>query len=231
MNLLVWVMHMITSPRGELWMLLVSVRRTRYWCFHERTICIYVLDFIGKKARKSYLYEHFLIQVFSRMQFSESSQQFFILETLFLLKERKLTLQFWKTINLDFISAWRLNYSCGPLIYHPWGFCFSSALHVCSILDTMQLFTLMFACFTFRCDPQSLENALIKRVMVTPEEVITRTLDPLGAATSRDGLAKTIYSRLFDWFISLQHYSLNHSFFYSLTLKFPRILSTVKFTG
>ncbi|XP_077248114.1 myosin-11-like [Tasmannia lanceolata] len=51
------------------------------------------------------------------------------------------------------------------------------------------------------CNPQALENALCKRVMITPEEVITRTLDPLGATVSRDGLAKTIYSRLFDWLV------------------------------
>lgn len=54
-------------------------------------------------------------------------------------------------------------------------------------------------CFNFRCDARALEDALCKRVMITPEEKITRTLDPLGATVSRDGLAKTIYSRLFDW--------------------------------
>lgn len=53
--------------------------------------------------------------------------------------------------------------------------------------------------FYFRCDAAALEDALLKRVMVTPEEVIKRSLDPVGATVSRDGLAKTIYSRLFDW--------------------------------
>jgi myosin-5 len=50
-----------------------------------------------------------------------------------------------------------------------------------------------------RCDVDALEDALCKRVMVTPEEIIKRSLDPQSAAVSRDGFAKTIYSRLFDW--------------------------------
>ena len=53
--------------------------------------------------------------------------------------------------------------------------------------------------FGFRCDPVALEDALCKRVMITPEEVIKRSLDPGAATVSRDGLAKTVYCRLFDW--------------------------------
>ncbi|RDX77608.1 Myosin-11, partial [Mucuna pruriens] len=48
------------------------------------------------------------------------------------------------------------------------------------------------------CDPNVLEAALCERVMITPDDIIKRSLDPLGATVSRDGLAKTIYSRLFD---------------------------------
>ncbi|XLS92547.1 hypothetical protein HN51_068555, partial [Arachis hypogaea] len=51
------------------------------------------------------------------------------------------------------------------------------------------------------CDPSALEDVLCKRVMITPEEVIKRSLDPLGATVSRDGLAKTLYSCLFDWLV------------------------------
>ncbi|RHN49424.1 putative myosin ATPase [Medicago truncatula] len=51
------------------------------------------------------------------------------------------------------------------------------------------------------CDVGALEDALCKRVMVTPEEIIKRSLDPQSAQISRDGFAKTMYSRLFDWLV------------------------------
>nr|GMD61003.1 myosin-9-like isoform X2 [Ipomoea batatas] len=49
------------------------------------------------------------------------------------------------------------------------------------------------------CDLQALEDVLLTRAVIA-REVIKKSLNPDGAATSRDGLAKTIYSRLFEWY-------------------------------
>ncbi|KAK4492484.1 hypothetical protein RD792_003293 [Penstemon davidsonii] len=67
--------------------------------------------------------------------------------------------------------------------------------------DDKSKFHLQTVAELLMCDLKALEDALLKRVMVTPEEVIKRSLDPEGALVSRDGLAKTMYSRLFDWLV------------------------------
>ncbi|KAK1359168.1 hypothetical protein POM88_043642 [Heracleum sosnowskyi] len=53
------------------------------------------------------------------------------------------------------------------------------------------------------CNAKSLEDSLCQRVIVTPDGNITKPLDPAAAVLSRDALAKTIYSRLFDCFEQL----------------------------
>lgn len=70
------------------------------------------------------------------------------------------------------------------------------------LVSVQELIRIFLFLFFIRCDVKELEDALCKRVMVTPEEVIKRSLDPQSAAISRDGLAKTIYQRLFDWLVA-----------------------------
>ncbi|XP_031262492.1 myosin-16 isoform X2 [Pistacia vera] len=69
------------------------------------------------------------------------------------------------------------------------------------IKDDESKFHLKMTAELLMCDPHALEDALCKRVMITREEIIKKSLDPLGATVSRDGLAKTIYARLFDWLV------------------------------
>ncbi|CAL5325684.1 unnamed protein product [Camellia sinensis] len=64
--------------------------------------------------------------------------------------------------------------------------------------DDKSKFHLQTATDLLMCDLGALEDALLKHEMITPEEVIKRSLDPIQATVSRDGLAKTIYYRLFD---------------------------------
>ncbi|GLU08795.1 hypothetical protein SLE2022_256840 [Rubroshorea leprosula] len=68
--------------------------------------------------------------------------------------------------------------------------------------DDKSRFHLKTAAELFMCDEKSLEDSLCKRVIVTRDASITKSLDPGSAALSRDALSRTVYSRLFDWIVN-----------------------------
>lgn len=67
--------------------------------------------------------------------------------------------------------------------------------------DEKSRYHLQTAAELLMCDEKALLDSLCERVIVTPDGNITKPLDPASAVTSRDGLAKTLYSRLFDWIV------------------------------
>ncbi|KAJ4806937.1 Myosin-17 [Rhynchospora pubera] len=69
------------------------------------------------------------------------------------------------------------------------------------IMDDKAKFHLNTAAELLRVDVAKLEKAMIYKRIVTREGSIDKALDPNSAVVSRDGLSKTIYSRLFDWLV------------------------------
>lgn len=50
-------------------------------------------------------------------------------------------------------------------------------------------------------------------MIVTRDESITKSLDPAAATTSRDALAKIVYSRLFDWYVVILIFMIKSALF------------------
>lgn len=127
-----------------------------------------------------------------RKQYFEWLLQFYILATLNFQKERKWTHLCPKMKSLSFIYRPQLSFSCRLTLQA----CIAYSLSKVYISSPLHMNSLVYLS---RCDAKALEDSLCKRVIVTRDENIVKCLDPEAASLSRDALAKTVYTRLFDW--------------------------------
>ncbi|TMW60504.1 hypothetical protein Poli38472_000546 [Pythium oligandrum] len=54
----------------------------------------------------------------------------------------------------------------------------------------------------FGCPTERIQAALCNRTVITRNDAVTVPLDPVEAVENRDALAKTIYSKMFDWMVT-----------------------------
>ncbi|KAK4785743.1 hypothetical protein SAY86_002432 [Trapa natans] len=78
------------------------------------------------------------------------------------------------------------------------------------IKDQKSSFHLQMTAELFKCDVNQLLSTLCTRTIQTREGNIVKALDCNAAVASRDALAKTIYSRLFDWLVDKINNSVGH---------------------
>lgn len=71
------------------------------------------------------------------------------------------------------------------------------------LLLIVYLMIVDFSSLQIRCDMSLLLATLCSRTIQTREGSIVKALDCSAAAASRDALAKTVYARLFDWYLLL----------------------------
>lgn len=88
------------------------------------------------------------------------------------------------------------------------------------VKDEKSKFHLETAAMLFKCDLKNLLETLCTRSIQTREGVIVKALDCDAAVASRDTLAKTVYARLFDWFVT----SFNLFYFLLVLLYFDDLL-------